>query len=134
MSTELLLNQSVKKYKLNLAFSRWHCVKSVQIRSFFWSVFSPNVGKCVPEKTPYLDTSRSVGSGNFRLEDLESYWTKQGATNLVHNVRMYPTLNKFVLFPSIMYFKFDSFSFTLVSSLVKNDFVFSLSQSFDLNV
>ena len=48
-----------------------HCVKSVQIRSFLWSVFScirteygdlrsklfsPNTGKYRPEKTPYLDT------------------------------------------------------------------------------
>ena len=46
-----------------------HCVKSVQIRSFFWSVFprirteyeylsvfSPNAGKHGPKKTPYLDT------------------------------------------------------------------------------
>ena len=48
---------------------KYHCVKSVQIRSFFWSVFScirteygdlrssvfsPNTGKCRPEKTPYL--------------------------------------------------------------------------------
>ena len=45
-----------------------HCMKSVQIRSFFWSVlsifglnmeiysaFSPNTGKYGPEKTPYLD-------------------------------------------------------------------------------
>ena len=27
-----------------------------QIRSFFWSVFSPNTGKYGPEKTSYLDT------------------------------------------------------------------------------
>ena len=27
-----------------------HCVKSVQIRSFLWSVFSPNAGKYGPEK------------------------------------------------------------------------------------
>ena len=33
-----------------------HCVKSVQIRSFFWSVFSPDTGKYGPEKTPYFDT------------------------------------------------------------------------------
>ena len=33
-----------------------HCVKSVQTRSIFWSVFSPNVGKYRPENTPYLDT------------------------------------------------------------------------------
>ena len=27
-----------------------HCVKSVQIRNFFWSIFSPNAGKYGPEK------------------------------------------------------------------------------------
>ena len=67
-----------------------HCVKSVQIRSFFWSVFSriqteyreirsislysvrmrenteylsvftPNAGKYGPKKTPYLDTFHAV--------------------------------------------------------------------------
>ena len=31
------------------------CLKSVQIRSFFWSVFSPNTGKYGPEKNPYLN-------------------------------------------------------------------------------
>ena len=35
-------------------------VKSVLIRSFFWSVFSPNTGKYGPEKTPYLDTFHAV--------------------------------------------------------------------------
>ena len=29
---------------------------TVQIRSYFWSVFSPNRGKYGPEKTSYLDT------------------------------------------------------------------------------
>ena len=43
-----------------------HCVKSVQIQSFFWSVFSPNTGKYGPEKTPYLDTFHAViHSANF---------------------------------------------------------------------
>ena len=37
-----------------------HCVKSVQVRSFFWPVFSPNAGKCGPEKTPYLDSFHAV--------------------------------------------------------------------------
>ena len=49
-----------------------HCVKIVQIRSFFWSVFSfirtkyrntvfsPNTGKYGPEKTPFLDTFHAV--------------------------------------------------------------------------
>ena len=27
-----------------------HCVKSVRIRSFFWSVLTPNAGKYGPEK------------------------------------------------------------------------------------
>ena len=38
----------------------FHCVKSVQIRSFFWSVFSPNARKYGPEKTPYLDTFNAM--------------------------------------------------------------------------
>ena len=50
-----------------------HCVKSVQIRSFFWSVFSciwteyvfsPNTEKYGPEKTPYLDTFHTVSLTN----------------------------------------------------------------------
>ena len=37
-----------------------HCVKSVQIRSFFLvRIFHPSTGKYRPSKTPYLDTSRS---------------------------------------------------------------------------
>ena len=66
------------------SFSLIHCVKSVQIRNFFWSVFpafgqnterytpylsvftpylsvfSPNARKYGPEKTPYLDTFHAV--------------------------------------------------------------------------
>ena len=40
-----------------------HCVKSVQIRSFSWSVFSriwTEFGKIGPEKTSYLDIFRGV--------------------------------------------------------------------------
>ena len=42
-----------------------HCVKSVQIRSYFWSAFfcivcGLNTGKCGPEITPYLDTFHAV--------------------------------------------------------------------------
>ena len=42
-----------------------HCVKSVQIRSFFWSAFSCIQSeyrkiKYEPEKTPYLDTFHTV--------------------------------------------------------------------------
>ena len=37
-------------------------LKSVQIRSHFWSVFSPNAGKYRQEITPYLDTVHAVVS------------------------------------------------------------------------
>ena len=62
------MTESIQIYK--------HCVKSVQIRSFYWSVFSrirteygeteylsvfsSNTGKYGPEKTPYLDTFHAV--------------------------------------------------------------------------
>ena len=55
------------------SFINNHYVKSVQIRSFFWSgfsriqteygeihVFSLNAGKYGPEKAPYLDTFQAV--------------------------------------------------------------------------
>ena len=53
------------KLRLNLlrlkkSCAQKNCVKSVQIRSFFWSVFSLNTGKYEPEKTPYLDTFHAV--------------------------------------------------------------------------
>ena len=38
----------------------YHCVKSVQIGSFFWSVFSCIRPEYGPEKTPYLDTFHAV--------------------------------------------------------------------------
>ena len=42
--------------------SCFHYVKSVQIKSYFWSVFSPNTGKYGPEINPYLDTFDAVFS------------------------------------------------------------------------
>ena len=47
-----------------------HCVKSVQIRSFFWSVFSPNAGKYGSEKTPYLDTFHTVNCFPFMIKSI----------------------------------------------------------------
>ena len=66
-----------------------HCVESVQILSFFWSlfsrirteygknapylsVFSPNAGKYGPEKTPYLDSfhTANISVNNFILKRL----------------------------------------------------------------
>ena len=44
-----------------------HCVKSIQIGSYFWcvfskeiSIFNPNTGKYGPETTLYLDTFHAV--------------------------------------------------------------------------
>ena len=45
-----------------------HCVKSVQIRSYFWSVFNPNTGKYGPEITPYLDTFHAVSIDCFLFD------------------------------------------------------------------
>ena len=57
----------------------FHFMKSVQIRRFFWSVFSciwteftifsPNTGKYGPQKTLYLDTFHRVFNWNFFSEN-----------------------------------------------------------------
>ena len=46
-----------------------HYLKIVQIRSIFWSVFSPNTGKYGPEKNPYLDTFHAVKVTLFILKE-----------------------------------------------------------------
>ena len=46
-----------------------HYVKRVQIRSFLWSVFIPNMGKYGPEKTLYLDTFRAVIHKRKTIQD-----------------------------------------------------------------
>ena len=53
-STKLLWNILFSKIKYR------HCVKSVQIRSYFWPVFSCIRIECGPEITPYLDTFHAV--------------------------------------------------------------------------
>ena len=50
---------STKNY-LPISLLSVHCVKSVQIRSFFWSVFSRIRTEYGPEKTPYLDPVHAV--------------------------------------------------------------------------
>ena len=50
-------------------FKNSYCVKSFQIRSIYWFVFSRIQSKCEkygPEKTPYLDTFHAVSvKGNL---------------------------------------------------------------------
>ena len=80
---------------------KWHCLKNVEIRSFFFSVFSciqteyedlrsvvsPNTGKYGPQKNSYLDIfSRSVSFNSLMhnvqkwsdtLQKSYSIWQKQ---------------------------------------------------------
>ena len=76
MSGKFLQQIAVTKFYFShyLWFYRYG-VKSVQIRSYFWSEtflysdwirrFSPNTGKYGPEITPYLDTFHAV---NLRIQ------------------------------------------------------------------
>ena len=57
--SEIIPNDIEKEIK-KLESSKKGTFKSVQIRSFFGSVFSPNTGKSEAEKTPYLDTFHAV--------------------------------------------------------------------------
>ena len=45
-----------------------HCVKSVQIRSFFWSVFSRIPTEYGPEKTQYFDNFHAVQVSQISYE------------------------------------------------------------------
>ena len=52
-----------------------HCVKSVQIRSFFWSVFPCIRTEYGAEKTPYLNTFHAV-SRIDKYQQLLKYFGK----------------------------------------------------------
>ena len=67
ITTRRVLKSTCLKILENQQRLRWISfavtLKSVQIRSFFgpyFPVFTPNSGKCGPEKTPYLDTFHVV--------------------------------------------------------------------------
>ena len=50
----------IQEILIFFAFFQYHCVKSVQIRSFFWSVFFGIRTEYGPEKTSYLATFHAV--------------------------------------------------------------------------
>ena len=63
--------ENLKKQKKTTVHAKsCHCVKSVQMRSYFWSyfpvfgltteIYCPNAGKYGPEITPYLDAFHAV--------------------------------------------------------------------------
>ena len=75
------LNKQIYDFRKYTKLRNSHCVKSVQIRSNFWSVFfrirrdmkylsvfSPNAGKYGPEITPYLDTFQAVSLTILQLQ------------------------------------------------------------------
>ena len=80
----------------------YHCAKSVQIRGFFWSVFSciwskygyllsPNTGKNGPEKTPYLDTFYAVRPFRSRVQN-EALIPKL-SKNFFNKIRVFASLS-----------------------------------------
>ena len=73
---------------VTLLTGSYHCMKSVQIRSFFWSVFFRTRTEYGPEKTPYLDTFHAVYpifilSENFRKQKGLSFCSFQDIFVLV---------------------------------------------------
>ena len=72
----------------------FHCVKCVQLRSFFWSVFSRIRTEYGPEKTPYLDTFHAVF-----IEWIHNWFRNSMSMDLLgdlplitHDTNMSPTL------------------------------------------
>ena len=71
-------------------FKASHCLENVQIRSYFWSVFSPNTRKYGSEITRHLDTFQAVSETlklpvpccrELYLINLFKYWCNfQGKT------------------------------------------------------
>ena len=61
-----------------------NCVKNVQIRSFFWSVFSRIRTEYRPDKTPYLDNFYAVVKfWWYKLLKLEWFWKQYIAPELL---------------------------------------------------
>ena len=58
-----LIKVFCKHFKLKHYF--WHCVKSVQIQSFFWSVFSCIRTEYGPERFVFGHFSRSMDCGKL---------------------------------------------------------------------
>ena len=63
---KLLCNGSNNSLKINFSFDGNHCVKSVQLRSFFWSVFSRIWTECGK-----IRTRKNYIFGGFSRSDQE---------------------------------------------------------------
>ena len=59
--SDIPLHTSIfERTRMSYVCHSYYCVKDVQIRIFFWSIFSPNAGKYGREKTPCLDSFHVV--------------------------------------------------------------------------
>ena len=79
----------------SMRFKILHCVKNVQIRTFFWSVFSCIWTEYGPEETPYLDTFYTVLDKLFKEQKLV-FLPEDFNTNLL-NYNDHNTINEFLL-------------------------------------
>ena len=79
--SEILLLTILSKWVITPVRIRTnHCVKSVQIRSYFWSLFSCirlNTGKYGPEITPYLDAFHAGNAfcGTLKNNFVKAFWS-----------------------------------------------------------
>ena len=84
----------------------YHCVKGVQIRSYFWSVFS-----CIQSEYRKMRTRNNSVFGHFSRNDIQRY-----IRNLVNHLRWNFSRNKLTdswkapircltLIPSVKYFR-----------------------------
>ena len=120
-----------------------HCVKSFQIRSFFWSVFSrirteygvfsgpylsvfsPNVGKYRPEKTGYLGTFDAVSKNKIWVKNFEFCFAihqEHEMVLLVHrlilNIKMFWYLVEGLGFLSLSALGFEELKFFVEKSML----------------
>ena len=54
------MEKYLKSVRCHKGSGSFHCMKSVQIRSFLWAAFSRIRTEYEPEKTLYLDTFHAV--------------------------------------------------------------------------
>ena len=74
------ISKEIRKYQI----ASNHCVKSVEIRSYFWSVLSCiQSGIYEPEITPYLDPFHSVEIASNILRIMANFINPYYATDLV---------------------------------------------------
>ena len=102
---KLRLNLRLKTIGIFTMFhfpSNLHCVKSVQIRSFFWSEYR----KIQTRKTPYLDTFHAV-LGTVKCFDMAILETLIFSMIILTSSK---SISKFQYFGNVFFLNFQSFT------------------------